>query len=251
MNKQRIRDDFSRASTSYDAHAALQKNVAELLYHEALNHFPETGIILDAGCGTGSLARENANRKPWHIIQCDSAFGMCNIASSLASTVSGDIETLPFADQSFDGIYSSLALQWVNAHHAAQEYFRSLKPSNHLILTTFGAGTLHELHHAIHESCTAFSPHTFITENQLRDACAQAGFEHISLTTIPFYTYHSTVTDLLKSMKTIGAGAKSSPIFTARSAFARLEAQYRLHHATPEGLKATWNILVLIARRPE
>ena len=77
--KQRIRQRFSRAAGTYDAHAEVQKDLAARLFRE----LPEEGIdcILEIGCGTGRFTALLAERYPeGRIIALDFAEGMVHLA---------------------------------------------------------------------------------------------------------------------------------------------------------------------------
>lgn len=71
--------------------------------------------------------------------------GICN---SLVETerIVGDMEHLPFAENSFDGVVSSLALHWVNDLPGTLiQVQRSLKPDGVFLGAMFGGETLYEL----------------------------------------------------------------------------------------------------------
>ena len=84
--KQRIRQRFSRAAGTYDAHAEVQKDLAARLFRE----LPEdSGVersegvrrILEIGCGTGRFTALLAGRYPEaRIIALDFAEGMVHLA---------------------------------------------------------------------------------------------------------------------------------------------------------------------------
>jgi NADH dehydrogenase [ubiquinone] 1 alpha subcomplex assembly factor 5 len=74
-----------------------------------------------------------------------------DIAEAFASGgLVADEEQLPFADQSFDLIFSPLSLHWTNDLPGALiQMRRALKPDGLLLAAMFGGGTLHELRQSL------------------------------------------------------------------------------------------------------
>ena len=67
---------------------------------------------------------------------------MCEISGA----INADAEALPFKDESFDFVISSLTVQWVDDLKGfCQELKRVLKPGGRFALTTFANGTFGEL----------------------------------------------------------------------------------------------------------
>ncbi|CCJ78642.1 Biotin synthesis protein bioC [Cronobacter muytjensii 530] len=61
----------------------------------------------------------------------------------------GDIEALPFADASFDLVWSNLAVQWCQSLSAAlAQMLRVARPGGRVAFSTLAHGSLHELHQA-------------------------------------------------------------------------------------------------------
>ena len=110
--KQRIAKQFSKAATDYDLAAEVQAEIA----FDNLMMMPE-GLIntLDIGCGTGRVTRQLLSKSA-NVWAVDIAQGMLqhaqqNIPEAI-HWITADAEQLPFQNDSFDGVYSSMALQW-------------------------------------------------------------------------------------------------------------------------------------------
>jgi SAM-dependent methyltransferase len=94
------------------------RRLAEALIDFA--RFPETGDLLDAGCGTGSLAHAMAARWPGRcVIGIDIAEPYVNFAREAVAVSgprfdAGDLCQLPYADVAFSGVGSQLVLNFVN-----------------------------------------------------------------------------------------------------------------------------------------
>lgn len=103
--------------------------------------------VLDAGCGSGNMARLMAQTEPGaEIVGIDLRetyieFARRKAASEQIPNVtfeSGDVRKLPFADASFDLVWSKYLLQWVADPLAAvHEFVRVLKPGGVLMCCNF------------------------------------------------------------------------------------------------------------------
>ena len=62
--KQRVRESFDRAATTYDAAAVVQRRICQRLLDELDPALPAPASVLDAGCGTGYGARLLRQRWP-------------------------------------------------------------------------------------------------------------------------------------------------------------------------------------------
>jgi ubiquinone/menaquinone biosynthesis C-methylase UbiE len=111
--------------------------------------------ILDAGCGSGSMAREIAKAFPdTTVVGVDLRDKYLEYARQRAQAVGldnlifepGDVRRLPFADSSFDIVWTKYLLQWVaDPIQAMHEFTRVLKPGGLLVSANFdGFGVTHE-----------------------------------------------------------------------------------------------------------
>jgi ubiquinone/menaquinone biosynthesis C-methylase UbiE len=114
---------------------------------------PNSGRVLDLGCGPGFVARRiQAARPDLKIVGVDLDWGVLNSARTLVLPISADAASLPFLDQHFDGAYSRLVLRHLPDPGAAlRELFRVLRQGARVILVDSDDGAL-----LIHPSPEAF-----------------------------------------------------------------------------------------------
>lgn len=213
FNKARVRRAFDRAADDYEQFAVLQNEVCKRLLEklEFVKIKPE--LILDAGTGTGSaIPTLFAQYKKAQLVALDLSENMLQKSSRHGGIfrsphlVCADIESLPFADNSFDLVFSSLSMQWCNDLNAALlEAKRVLKPGGLFVFSTFGPDTLKELRHSWSKVDDAQHVNQFIDMHDIGDALLQDGFaEPVMEAEILTVTYDS-VDEIMHDLKAIGA----------------------------------------------
>lgn len=216
-NKQQMRAAFDQSAEHYDAVAILQREVADRLLErlELLKMKPNR--ILDLGSGTGYCTTALATHYPKaRITAIDLAHAMSRKTRSHFSKwsrlrrghqfVCGDAESLPFADQSFDMIFSNLAIQWCgDLAQTFSEMKRVLKPGGVVLFTTLGPDTLKELRASWAAVDEQVHINTFLDMHDVGDAMLHSrlaepvmDMEHLTM------TYDDAMT-LMRDLKTLGA----------------------------------------------
>ena len=126
-------------------------------FHWVFDHFdiPENGRVLELGCGTGLLWRENLGRIPhgWSITLSDASQGMVQEAEQ--SLLHTDLEftfevveaqSIPYEKHSFDVVIANHMLYHVpDLARALSEIRRVLQPEGRLHTTTVGLNHMAEL----------------------------------------------------------------------------------------------------------
>jgi malonyl-CoA O-methyltransferase len=224
----RIRQDFSAAAESYEQEGWLQEQVLLAL----AQHLPparEEASLLDAGCGTGRLASllPPASR----VVQIDAAYGMCARAGRNGqATCCAELAALPFADNAFDIVFSSLVLQWLlDPITGLREMRRVCKRGGRALLATFGENSLRRL--AASFARVDAYPHVspFLSRDAFGKQCLEAGLKGEVIS--------ETVTESCASLaglagKLRGVGARNKRFDRRRSlmtprAWRSVEAAYR------------------------
>lgn len=112
---------------------------------------PEHSIILELGCGDGTLWKRNTSRIPesWDVTLTDLSEGILNDAKEELKNclspeqfhfTSADAHSIPFPDASFDAVLANHMLYHVSERHQAlREIRRVLKPGGKLFASTMGS----------------------------------------------------------------------------------------------------------------
>lgn len=244
-----IQSAFSRAAQGYDDYAMLQRHVRAHGAALAKRHWENGAHILDMGTGTGALAREGV---PWRITGLDLSPGMCGEAAKHMPVVNADAASMPFADASFGGVFSSLMLQWVNDPAAVfTETARVMKQGAHAVISTLAAGTLAELESSFREVDGASHVSRFAEPHSILSQAQSAGLALAEARQVPVTEHYPDVVALMRALQAIGASHKAAErrrsLMTPRQ-FARMECAYEKHRV-PQGLPATWQVLYVVLQK--
>ncbi len=242
---------FDRAASGYDSHARLQRLVLQRLLDRLLYAGRLGREVLDAGCGTGYLGRAAAARGlNWRITPLDVAHGMCRqAAASGAAPVQARMEQLPFADSTFDVVFSSLAVQWLAGPATfMREAARVLRPGGVLAVATLVDGTLEELRAAFAEVDHYSHMLAFQPAPALLETLDAAGLTLLDTQQDTQQERFADLRALSERLRGLGANGKTGntrrSLMTPRQ-FARAEAAYRRRYG---GITASWRIAYVTAR---
>ncbi len=252
LPKQQIARSFSRAASSYDAAAKLQRAVGTALLASLPAELGST--VVDLGCGTGFVTRglrEKADSAT--VIALDLAGGMIAHTRDHLDRVlclQADMQQLPLADCGADTLLSSLALQWVEDVAACFcEWRRVLKPGGRLFFATFMPGTLRELEQCWRAVDDDVHVNRFVSQQHLEQALHETGFSHVECVTATHTLYYPQLRDLAVELKAIGAhnmNAGKPAGLTGKQRWQQLQSAYESLR-TPRGLPASYEVLYVSA----
>ncbi len=247
-----ISRSFSAAAKRYEASAVLQKEVLHRLLDRVRDEFAgsegsKVRCVLDLGCGTGWAVNELASLFPQatiHALDFSPAMIDCVRKHPRLRTVVGDAHDLPYADNSFDLVFSNLMLQWTNESQVMAEAHRALKPGGVLLASSLGFSTLHELRHAW--AAVDDKPHVneFTDMRQVADSMLSLGFSQVVAHSETIVMTYARVVDLMRDLKAIGAhnvDERRPRGLTSRAALRTLERAYEKFR-TDGVLPATYEI---------
>lgn len=246
--KDAIAEAFGRAAARYDQHAAFQRQVGELL----MDFLPDDlqGLrVLDIGCGTGYFSALLAQRGA-RVTAADLSVEMLAQAKARCGELvehyqQADAEALPFADDSFDLVFSSLALQWCEELSVPlTELRRVVKPGGRICFSTLLDGSLYELKQAWAKIDTHQHVNDFLSEKQIKIALAQSGADRHHLDLRSIQVDYSSAFQLMKDLKGIGAThihGRTRGLMT-REKLLQVEHQYKTYKNRQGQLPATYRV---------
>ncbi len=138
-----------RGSRIYDA---VMVRLTRRLYRRVIADLAELplieGAVLDVGTGPGTLVRELARRLPGlQVYGVDLSEDMIGLAGAHAwrehldervQFASGDVAHLPYPDQSFDVVVSTISMHhWAELAQPLRELYRVLKPGGRVWIYDF------------------------------------------------------------------------------------------------------------------
>lgn len=254
-NKARVAKSFSDAANQYDSVAHLQQKLANTL----CDWVPEQCTALaDLGCGTGYCGAQ-LQRARRNVYSLDLAEGMLQTARNKAvnanqffAGVCADIETLPFADASFDALVSGMSMQWCEDLSAVfEEAYRVLMPGGDMVFSTLGPKTLFELREAWQQADLDLGRevkvhvNNFIDFNAVAAAAELAGFSvERHLVEVHVLNYND-VMPLMRELKTIGAhnvNPGQEKGLTGKARFNAMAAAYEAHRQADGRLPLTYEV---------
>jgi malonyl-CoA O-methyltransferase len=256
LDKQGIKFSFSKASSSYDAMASLQRTVGrELLKQQTPDSLK--GTFLDIGCGTGFLTGElltlSGDNK---LIALDLARSMVETtrdkwANKNVQYLCADAELLPLANESMDAVFSNVALQWCqNLNKVLADIYRILKPNGTLIFSTFGEKTLQELKSAWSDVDNFTHVNEFYNAEDIRQFLNAANYKNIRISETIYIQKYDSVIALMRELKGIGAHnvtAGRNRTITGKSKMQKMiQAYERLKHA--QRIPATFEVINVFAQ---
>ncbi len=281
--KSEIRASFSRAASSYEEHAVIQKRVLEVLEGPLSALSDSKGAIrriLEIGTGTGLLTRRLSSLlSPEHIFCLDLSPDMLmearrrllgtfgDSAPGQIHYISADGEALPFPDRaSFDLIVSASTFQWFSdLPMAIGQMVGLLLPGGRLIALFFSRGTLKELEEAMNEGLGRNEGHrlltsTFWSAKELRKgiedmAMARGDIALIGLQEFTFTRRYAGLAELLRAFKQTGTAPSAKrpatghrPLIRTPGMLKRVEEAYMERFGS---IRATYHVLLLDMVRKE
>ncbi len=257
MTEKAVARAFGRAARSYDEYAAVQISVARSLLAMLPDDFV-AGQAIDLGCGTAPMARQLCTRLPHcHWLGVDLSQAMLDEAHQRGrlhdryQPVCADATALPLADASRDLVFSSFALQWVDAAAASAEIGRVLQADGLLLLALPVAGTLRELKESWEQVDQQTHVNALLAAPQWLQQLELHRLACIDAQTVTVTEHYPSLTAIGRMLKLTGAhhvtGRQSAGLLSPRRRRA-LEQAYEMKR-DDKGLPLTWQVLFVVARK--
>ena len=209
MNKELIKQRFSRKLGSYDENAKIQKQMAE----KVLEFLPSSDYasVLEIGCGTGLLTKLAEKRLKYSkYTALDIVSGCEKYIKSINSNiefVSSDIEEfIEKKDTKYDLIISNASFQWVeNLPVFINKLVQRLNPNGNLLFTTFGTENFREIYYVLGKTLP------YLSKKELEESL----FEHSPVIEEEVRVMaFRTPKDVLKHIQDTGVNALSQETWT-------------------------------------
>lgn len=255
-HKSRIARQFSRAASSYDYAAQVQKDIAQ----DALSYLPKTtGRLLDIGCGTGRNTQSLASSCQ-HLLALDLAYGMLSYAQQQhinkqhdTCWLQGDAEHLPLQNNAVEGVFSSMALQWCkHPQQVMAEISRVLKPASKAVLAIMCDGSFSQLTQSWQQLDRLKHVNDFASAQVWQKSATNQGLE-VNMSVKDYTTWHTDIRQLLASIKSIGANVvladstEQRPL--NRQTLQQLDTTYRNKFAIDGQLPLTYRVCYLQCKK--
>ncbi|MCC7326947.1 MAG: malonyl-ACP O-methyltransferase BioC [Burkholderiales bacterium] len=224
-----VRRAFGRAAATYDAVAALQREVGARMASRLDYVKVAPSLVLDAGCGTGEAVGELSLRyPPARVVALDLALPMVvaarertrrgrsllqrllpaalSGAGQAPGFVCGDVNALPLRGVLFDLVWSNLALQWVNdLPRAFGEIRRVMKVGGLFTFSTFGPDTLREVRRAFAHADGHTHTSRFADMHDIGDMLVHAEFAEPVMDMEEITLTYAEPDSMLRELKRLGA----------------------------------------------
>lgn len=278
-----VQRQFNRSAISYDAHAHVQRSMANYLARSLSEwrnrRFLSDPSILEIGCGTGALTQILVNEWPSaNITALDIAPEMIEVASKRfrsaehPGTANWKMDRLRFLQAdieiwavnapecSVDIIVSNACFQWLSSPKETLGHLRRmLRPGGLLIFTTFGPDTFREMHEAFDKVYRAngMEPQrhglSFHSPAQWEIMLQESGYSSFHCERSIHIEKYTSARDFLYSVKGMGAStSEASPIpgYSLRRLFTNMYKEYEDKFGTQGGASATYDLLFIQSVAP-
>ncbi|XP_075420126.1 arginine-hydroxylase NDUFAF5, mitochondrial [Tenrec ecaudatus] len=240
-------------------YAYLREEVASQIADRVYDIARDFPIALDVGCGRGYIGQHLNKETVGKFIQTDIAENALKNTLEMeipTYSVLADEEFLPFRENTFDLVVSSLSLHWVNdLPRALEQIHYVLKPDGVFIGAVFGGDTLYELRGSLQLAETeregGFAPHVspFTAVSDLGHLLGRAGFTTLTVDTDEIQVNYPGMFELMEDLQGMGESNCSwnRKALLHRDTMLAAAAVYREMYRNEDGsLPATYQIYYMI-----
>ncbi len=257
-----ISKSFGRVAKQYEKAAIVQKEIGHRLF-ERLDYLKMTPTrILDLGCGSGRFSRALKKKYPKaKIIALDISMQMLQTAKSKQGwrtkwdLVCSDILKLPFANESFDLVFSNQATHWAgNTQILFAELHRIMAVGGCLMFSTLGPDTFKELKTVFKAIDNYAHVNEFLDMHDIGDNLLQGQFVDPVMDMEFLIIRYSSVNDLLYSLKQQGVKnihPNRKPGLSGRHFLQRISLEYQRQYEQDGKIPLTYEVVYGNAWRAE
>lgn len=220
LDKSKIKQRFSKAVTTYDEHASIQKMIYVELAKTMQQFIPERSWnkVLEIGCGTGGFIQEVLKYAEVNTLYLNDLYEDNQVIQNIAhvqnlkiNPLIGDIEQLELPHE-LDLVISSSAFQWMtDLSSLLQKIYQALKPQGYLVFSSFGTENFREIKKLTGQGLDYIEIH--ILQRMLMDV----GFEFVTMKQEGHLVNFNHPREVLQHLKDTGVTATSSYRWTKSS----------------------------------
>lgn len=259
LNKERIKESFSRAAVTYDEAVDFQKETGRGLIDLVLLDKGSKDVVLDAGMGTGAVTRELYDGLDRHsrVYGCDIAWGMVSFSKRNTRNIfinQADTESLPYKNEVFDIVFSNITYHWLNDFKSAfSEVRRVLKNGGRFYFSILIKDSLKELDKILEVVLEKPYAKNFLSSAEyIKSTLVESNLEVIWYQEKALKRYYKSSLDLIKAMKKVGANVILEPnlfgMGKRRLFFKMIDAYDQTFNETGR-VFATYNVMMGCAKK--
>ncbi|MBN3309190.1 NDUF5 hydroxylase, partial [Amia calva] len=220
-------------------------------------------LALDVGCGRSHIAQhlnKEVVEKMFMVDVTENALKQSREGDIPTHRVLADEEFLPFKENSFDLVVSSLSLHWINDLPGALRQMQYvLKPDGVFIGAMLGGETLYELRCSLQlaelEREGGFGPHVspYTSVTDLGNLLGQAGFNMLTVDIDDIQVYYPGMFEVMNDLQGMGESncAWNRKSILHRDTMLAAAAIYKEMYGSEDGsVPATFQILYMIGWKP-
>ncbi|KAJ3323346.1 NADH dehydrogenase [ubiquinone] 1 alpha subcomplex assembly factor 5 [Boothiomyces sp. JEL0866] len=248
----------------------LKDNVADRVADRILDIKRDFKTVLDFGCGAGHLIKYlDTEMVQETLVQYDSCELLMNRDTTkypvVTEKIVGDLEKLPFENNTFDAVISSMALHWVNdLPGTLVQINNSLKPDGVFIGAMLGGDTLYELRLSLLTFRTSLQlaeterygglcPHIspMVQHQDIGSLLSRTGFELTTVDVDEITINYPSMFELITDLQAMGESNAMNLInYTSRDVFMAASAIYESVYGEKGRIPATFQIIYMIGWKP-
>lgn len=257
--KNKIKQSFSKAATTYDQYAKVQNTIGDLL----LKNWSFIGKVLDImeiGCGTGNFTEKLLRQIPsqnLNLVLLDFSSEMLQQSMIKLSEkfpdvhfdfLAEDAENIGLDhDKQFDAIVSNSTFQWFFNFQETLQYYASLLKKNGVILfSIFGKETFFELSNVLQKAFAdkgfSIPSSRFLSRKEL-SFYLKSLFKNVKIHEYRLKEEHDSLLDLLRTIRytgEYGMGLENS-VFLTPQKLKEMEKDYKLRYGK---IEATYHFYI-------
>uniref|UniRef100_A0A8C4ZMR3 Arginine-hydroxylase NDUFAF5, mitochondrial n=1 Tax=Gadus morhua TaxID=8049 RepID=A0A8C4ZMR3_GADMO len=218
-------------------------------------------LALDLGCGKSHIAQHLSKDVVERLVLADTSEDRLRSACEIPTQcVLADEEYLPFPENTFDLVLSSMSMHWINDLPGAFKQIQSvLKPDGVFIGAVVGGETLFELRCSLQLAETeregGFSPHIspYTAVSDLGNLMGQAGFNMLTVDLDEIQVDYPSIFEVMTDLQGMGESncAWNRKSVLHRDSMLAAAAIYQEMYGHPDGgVPATFHVLYMIGWKP-